>query len=77
MFPTSHQEIARARQADFLRQATQERLAAIAREGRPTAPARLRQAGLRWATAAGRRALRDIGWRWGFADGRFAPPSGL
>jgi hypothetical protein len=56
MFPTSHQEIARARHADFLREATQERLAAIAREGRPAAPARLREAGLRWAAAEARKA---------------------
>jgi hypothetical protein len=77
MFPTSHQEIARARHADFLRQATQERLAAIAREGRPAALAWLREAGLRWATAAARRAAGGVGGRWGFSDGRLAPPSGL
>lgn len=57
MFPTSHQEIARARHADFLREATQERLAAVARGGGPTASARLREAGLKWATAAARRAV--------------------
>jgi hypothetical protein len=56
MFPQAHQEIARARHADFLREATQERLAAIARDGKPAAHARARGAGVRWATAALRRA---------------------
>jgi hypothetical protein len=59
MYPQTHhfQEIARARHADYLHEATQERLAAITREGRPAAPARTRVAGLSWATAAVRRAV--------------------
>src|SRR5437879_5760585 len=58
VFPLSHQEIARDRYADLLREATQERLASIARNGEPAeSTARLRAAALRWAAAVARGAI--------------------
>jgi len=57
MYTQTHhfQEIAQARHADYLNEASQERLAAIAREGKPAARTRLRGVGVGWATAAVRR----------------------
>jgi len=50
VFPNPHQEIARGRHADLLREATQERLAASIREG-TVRPERV-QSGARRLTAA-------------------------
>jgi hypothetical protein len=57
VFPQSHQEIARARHADLIREATQERLARHARDGAPDSPGRVRvgDMALRWALTVVRR----------------------
>jgi hypothetical protein len=47
----SHQEIARARHADLLREARHERLAASIREGDPDRAVTVRTRGLRWTAA--------------------------
>jgi hypothetical protein len=57
VLPLSHQEIARARHADLLREATQARLAMIAREGIPGRPAPVQASTLRWTIAAVRKAF--------------------
>jgi hypothetical protein len=58
MFPQAHQEIARARHADLIREATQERLAALVREGEAPepSPSRLAQWTVRFASGLRRRA---------------------
>jgi hypothetical protein len=53
VFPQSHQELARARHADFLREATQARLAADAHERVPGEPVR-RTLLLTWMRSNGR-----------------------
>jgi len=59
VFPQSHQEIARARHADLIREATQERLAAAVREGTRERNSDLGFRALRWArTVSGRLAVR-------------------
>jgi hypothetical protein len=57
MFPQSHQEIARARHADLIREATQERLGRIAQGGETIRPTRVRFAFFRAGTAVVRRAV--------------------
>jgi len=55
VFPLSHQEIARDRHADLLREAKQERLAALLREDAPARTSRLGEKALRWASSVTRR----------------------
>jgi len=55
VFPLSHQEIARARHADLIREATQERLASLVHEGARGRPRRVGFRALRRATTVRRR----------------------
>jgi hypothetical protein len=58
VFPQSHQEIARARHADLLREATQDRLGRIAQgDDVPAEPAHGHTTALRWAAAVVGRAV--------------------
>ena len=61
MFPQSHQEIARARHADLIREATQERLARQAQERAPDSPTKVHfgDVALRWALTV----VRGVGAR--------------
>jgi hypothetical protein len=55
VFPHSHQEIARTRHADLIREATRERLAASVREGAPERPTLVGGWTLRWLRTAKQR----------------------
>jgi len=55
VFPQSHQELARQRHADLIREATQERLAASVREGTRERHGDLGLRALRWARTVTRR----------------------
>jgi len=55
VFPQSHQELARARHADLIREATQARLAAVAREGTRERSGVMGFRALRWARTVTRR----------------------
>jgi hypothetical protein len=55
VFPQSHQEIARARHADFLREATQDRLASVVRERTEVRSRRMHSGTLQRATAVVRK----------------------
>jgi len=55
VFPLSHQEIARARHADLIREATQERLASLVHEGTRERPGQRGFWTLRWARTVRRR----------------------